>query len=324
MHPGNPIFLQPFAPVPPIHTLPAGFVPGVQVSVLRLDLVDQHVSGNKWYKLRYYLDEAITTGRGILTWGGAWSNHIIATAVACQRLGIPCAGIIRGEQPLTPSATLVAAEKAGMELFFISRTDYAAKKTPVNINVEKYLQVPEGGYGETGVRGAATILADAEATAFDHIYCAVGTGTTLAGLIRSAGPAQQVTGIAVVKDGSLEALVQSMTGIPAGPAITGNTFLSGLTDQVSQQVSASKPGWQLLTGFERGGYARHDRELVRFMNSFFLLTGIPTDFVYTAKLFMAVQTLLLQSAPAPEKRILIVHSGGLQGNKGLPYETLIF
>ncbi|RYY56248.1 MAG: pyridoxal-phosphate dependent enzyme [Chitinophagaceae bacterium] len=298
MHSGNEIFLQPFAPVPAIHTLPATFVPGTNTSVLRLDKIDAVVSGNKWYKLRYYLDEAIATGKGILTWGGAWSNHIIATAAACRRLGIPCAGIIRGEEPEWPSATLKSAARAGMSLYYVSRSDYAAKKTPVALSTGNFIHVPEGGAGETGARGAATILRDAEATDFTHIFCAVGTGTTLAGLVRGAAPGQQVIGIAVLKDYSLE-----------------NTIRSLLQGQ---------DNWQLLHGYERGGYAKHDRELIGFMNEFFDQANIRTDFVYTAKMFMAAQALL-RATPLPEQsRVLLIHSGGLQGNRGLPIGTRLF
>ncbi|RYY61062.1 MAG: pyridoxal-phosphate dependent enzyme [Chitinophagaceae bacterium] len=294
----GPRFLQPFAPDPRLDELPSLYVPDIPVSVLRLDETDQLVSGNKWYKLRYYLDDAMATGRKIVTWGGAWSNHILAAAVACQRAGVACTGIIRGEEPATPSFTLTTAREAGMELLFISREEYGKKIPPRLFPPDEYLEIPEGGYGETGAKGASTILDVGGLESFHHIFCAVGTGTMLAGLVNRASH-QQVTGIPVLKNKQ------------AG-------------EEVTALLQPGNNNWQLVPGYEFGGYARYNQELIDFMNSFYQLTGIPSDFVYTGKLFYAATDLLRKGMVEQGEKVLLVHSGGLQGNRGLPSKTLIF
>ena len=295
----GPIFLQPFAPDPRLDELPLSYVPGFAPSVLRLDEVDTLISGNKWYKLRYYLADALATGRKIVTWGGAWSNHILATAIACQRQGIGCTGIIRGEEPATPSFTLATAREAGMELIYRSRTDYRNKILPRPFPAEQYLMIPEGGYGETGARGASTIHEARGTEAFDTIFCAVGTGTMIAGLVNGARPGQRIIGIPVLKN-------------------------ENAANEIAELVLPGKTNWQLCAGYEFGGYAKYNSRLTAFMNSFYSQTGIPSDFVYTGKLFYAVTDLLNKGFIEKGSKLMIIHSGGLQGNLGLPPETLAF
>ena len=285
-------------PPPRVEPIPFYSSHNHEVFVLRADAIDPVISGNKWFKLRYYLAEAMQQNKTrIVTYGGAFSNHIIATAAACKAAGLACAGIIRGEQPLVLSHTLLQAQALGMQLYFISRQDYAAKSVPAWVNKATDYCIAEGGYGKTGTKGAATMLAGIEG--FTHILCAVGTGTTLAGIM-AAAPGTKVIGISSLKNNtSLATEVAALTGSGA--------------DKVN-----------ILHQFHFGGYAKHKPALLAFMNKLYQQTGIPTDFVYTGKLFYGFDELLRQNYFAGGSKILLIHSGGLQGNLSLPKGTLMY
>ena len=178
---------------------------GVHVSVLRLDKIHPVISGNKWFKLRYYLEDAkLHNKKGIITFGGAYSNHIVATAAACAMNGLSSIGIIRGKPPATLSHTLKAAEEYGMKLSFSDHENYKIKNLPPDIyrytENEQFYLINEGGYGANGVEGASGILNYCSKEAYSHICCAVGSGTMMAGLINAALPEQNVTGISVLKN----------------------------------------------------------------------------------------------------------------------------
>lgn len=272
----------------------------VEVAVLRLDKLHPVISGNKWFKLRFYLGHAVKQQKkGLLTFGGAWSNHIVATAAACRLQGLQAIGIIRGEEPSLYSAALEEAKQAGMQLHFITRADYKEKKIPAGINISEYLLVPEGGYGEEGAKGASTML-EIPDRSFTHYICAAGTGTMTAGLINAAPAGSEVISISMLKN---------------------NHELEGMITPLLQPAHSS---WQLLHEYSFGGYAKHTPGLLQFMNEFYAGTGIPSDFVYTAKLFYAVSDLIKKSFFPAGSRLLVIHSGGLQGNRSLPKGTLIF
>jgi 1-aminocyclopropane-1-carboxylate deaminase len=274
----------------------------IRVSVLRLDKLHPVISGNKWFKLRFYLEEAVSQQKkGLLTFGGAWSNHIVAAAAACRENGLQSIGIIRGEEPAEWSQALLDAKREGMHLHFISRTDYKERHVPAELSSHghEYVLVPEGGYGPTGVLGAATI-ADIPQQTYSHYICMAGTGTMTAGLINAVPRTSHVISISALKN---------------------NRSLEGL---ISSQLSSFHTNWTLLHDHHEGGYARHTPALLRFMNDFYAETGIPTDFVYTAKLFRAVDDLASKSFFPPGSSILVIHSGGLQGNRSLPKGTLNF
>jgi 1-aminocyclopropane-1-carboxylate deaminase len=272
---------------------------GVMVRVLRTDRLDEVVSGNKWFKLRFYLDEAISTRKKrIVTFGGAYSNHVVATASVCNRLGLQCAGIIRGEEPESYSHTLTDARSLGMKLYFLSRTDYRSGLVPPALLGPENYFIPEGGYGQPGALGAATIPFNK--TAFDTVCCAVGTGTMMAGLITASGTSPEICGFSVMK----------------------NNF--GLEGAVRTLLKDKNPEVKIHHEFHFGGYAKKNNELIRFMNELFAETGIPTDFVYTAKLFYGVDTLIRRGHFKPGSSLLVIHSGGLQGNRSLRKGTLIF
>ncbi|NDF97481.1 MAG: pyridoxal-phosphate dependent enzyme [Chitinophagia bacterium] len=281
--------------------LPALVKKNSEATVLRLDLLHPIISGNKWYKLRYYLQEAVAQKKKrVITFGGAWSNHILATAAACRQLGLDSAALIRGEQPAVLSATLQQAASLGMQFHFVSREQYREKRIPETLLTPEDYIISEGGAGAFGVRGAGTILDTIDKSNYTHIICAAGTGTTLAGIINSALPDCQVIGIPVLSDlPTIESTIHSYVNQPAAR-------------------------WQLLSGFAWGGYAKHTAALLSFMNEFYIQTGIPTDIVYTAKLFYACSHMIENDFFEKESRLLIIHSGGLQGNRSLPENTLCF
>lgn len=272
----------------------------ISVSVLRLDQLHPVISGNKWFKLQGYLQEAKAQHKNnIITFGGAWSNHILATAAACRMSGLQATGIIRGEEPAVLSPTLIQAREWGMQLVFIPRSAYRDKYIPGQYLTPDSYVIDEGGYGAPGAKGAAGIPGLCS-TDFTHYCCAVGTGTTMAGLINSAMPRQNITGISVMKN---------------------NT---GLEEMVGTLVINRHTNWQLLHDYHFGGYAKAGPGLFPFMNEFYNSTQIPSDFVYTGKLFYAVSDLIEKDYFAPGSKLLVIHSGGLQGNASLPKGTLIF
>jgi 1-aminocyclopropane-1-carboxylate deaminase len=276
------------------------------VDVLRLDLVHPVISGNKWFKLKEYFKEArILDKKIILTFGGAYSNHIVATAATAQQTGVKSIGIIRGEKPNRLSRTLLDASSYGMDLYFISREHYKRKLIPPQV-LEQYNKsdiylINEGGYGMPGAAGAKEILSQVDSSSYSHIIDSVGTGTTLAGLIEAARKEQKIIGISSMK----------------------NNY--SLQNEIEQLLSPqSKKDFILFHDYSFGGYAKFSKPLIDFMNEWFRLTGIPSDFVYTGKLFFAVNNLLEKNYFPPDSKLLIIHSGGLQGNQSLPNGTLIF
>jgi 1-aminocyclopropane-1-carboxylate deaminase len=276
----------------------------VSTDVLRLDEIHPVISGNKWYKLKEYLDDALSQEKKtILTFGGAFSNHIVATAAACKNIGLQAVGLIRGERPPALSHTLQHAVNDGMRLFFLSREEYRKKSIPAVVfdqfkRDETYI-INEGGYGYRGVLGAKTILENLEDD-YTHILAAVGTGTTLAGLVTATLGNTHVTGIPVLKNNI------------------------SLQEEIEALIPAEKKRFTLIHDFHFGGYAKKNKELINFMNTWYEKTGIPSDFVYTGKLFFAADQLLKRSYFPAGSRLLIIHSGGLQGNESLPKGTLIF
>ena len=277
----------------------------VAVAVLRLDEIHPLVSGNKWFKLKNYLEDAARQQKkAVLTFGGPYSNHILATAAACSLYGFSSIGIIRGEAPERFSPTLLDAQQLGMQLVFVSRQDYKAKKIPAEaygvLKKSDIYIINEGGFGEPGVQGSMGILKSCNTQSYTHIVAAVGTGTMLAGLINAAQPQQQIIGISVLK-----------ANFPAEKSV--RTF-----------VTAASTNFQILHDFHFGGYAKHTPQLLQFMNDWHAQTGIPTDFVYTAKTFYAAGQLIENDFFPPGSSLLLIHSGGLQGNRSLPAGALRF
>lgn len=279
----------------PIETIQPHFydVPSVLWDVLRADLIHPVCSGNKFFKLKYYLQDALQQNHTMIhTWGGPWSNHIVASAYAARQLGLSSLGLIHGNEPGLYSATLQEARSYGMELQF---TGWPSAPLQTSIPPNSY-PIPEGGYGAEGARGAADLISTSLASAYTHIFCAVGTGTMIAGILSAAGNAH-TTGVAISADPGLKTSIEKLQ--------PGTAF-------------------SLNTDFHFGGYARKSPELLAFMNDFYRATGIPTDFVYTGKLMFAVASLIRQNTFPKGSRILTIHSGGLQGNRSLPNGQLLF
>ncbi len=269
----------------------------IELDILRLDKIHPLISGNKWFKLKYHFENFKAGNyKGILTFGGAWSNHIIATACACFQHKISCAGIIRGEKPSQLSGTLQEAMKMGMKIKFISRDLYRKKEAYeteqlLRSEFPEYYIIPEGGKGITGERGAAEIPDLTDSNSYTHIACAIGTATMFNGISKSLTVNQQLIGIPVLK------------GIKK-------------TEELNNA--------RILYEYHFGGYAKYTNEMIEFMNEFYKKTLIPTDFVYTSKLVYAIIDLIEQNYFKPGSKILIIHSGGLQGNQSLPNGKLIF
>lgn len=277
----------------------------IRVAVLRLDRIHPVISGNKWFKFKAYLaDAAQQRKKTIVTFGGAWSNHIVATAAACAAHGFSSIGIIRGEAPKLLSSALLDAQQYGMQLHFVSREDYKKKHIPAAVygglkKLDIYI-INEGGYGEKGRDGSMDILKSCDRESYTHIVAAAGTGTMLSGLIHAAQPDQQLIGISVLKNNfAVEAAVQALLPYP-------------------------KNNFKIRHDFHFGGYAKHTPELLQFMNNWYEETGIPTDFVYTAKTFYAAHQLIRENYFPSGSSVLLIHSGGLQGNRSLPAGTLVF
>lgn len=265
--------------------------------MLRLDKIHPVISGNKWFKLKYHLENFYAGDyRGILTFGGAWSNHIVATACACLQQNIPSIGIIRGEKPAELSITLKQAISYNMKLEFVSREIFKQKKSDEFLKSlkEKYpgfYIIPEGGAGAEGEKGAAEIMNLVNKDDYSHIACAIGTATMFNGITKAATAKQQVLGIIVLK---------GWAEIPTSPAT------------------------HICYDYHFGGYAKTHPDLTAFMNGFYLQTKISSDFVYTGKMIFAVVDLLKKNYFPEGSKILLIHSGGLQGNASLPQGTLIF
>lgn len=176
----------------------------ITVSLLRLDKIHPVISGNKIFKLYYFLKKAISLNKKILTFGGAWSNHLAATATVCKELRLDCLGIVRGDKPAKLSLTLLFCMKQGMQLQFISRSEYAKREVSKYLqshqqSTEEYIIIPEGGYSPEGVAGASIISQYVKDKNFTHVCCAVGTATTLAGLVSAKDVNAEIIGFSALK-----------------------------------------------------------------------------------------------------------------------------
>ena len=270
----------------------------IDVYIKREDLIHPFVSGNKFRKLKYNLAEAkkenLTT---LLTFGGAFSNHIAAVAAAGKLEGFKTIGIIRGEElaeNFDQNPTLKFASENGMQLKFVSREQYRMK-TEVDflLNLKKkfgsFYLIPEGGTNVLAVKGCAEILTD-EDKSFNFIACAVGTGGTISGIIKSSAANQQILGF---------------------PSLKGDFLQNEIRNFVSET------NWQLVNSFEFGGYGKITPELVDFMNDFLAETQILLDPIYTAKMVFGVRSLIRDGFFPDHSKILLIHTGGIQGIEGM-------
>ena len=275
------------------------FPGSIQLWIKREDLLHPEVSGNKFRKLKYNLLEAKRQGKtSILTFGGAHSNHISATAAAGKIFGFPTLGIIRGEELENLeekwSPTLRYASSCGMKFEFVSREEYRRKDS------EEFLQglrakypeaflIPEGGTNEFAIKGCEEILSETDRD-FNFICASVGTGGTLAGLINASETDQRMLGFSSLNSDHLKKDISQLVG---------------------------KENWDVIDGFHFGGYAKVNADLVKFMNDFRKNYKIILDPVYTGKLVFGIFELVKQGFFPENSRILAIHTGGLQGIEGM-------
>ncbi|MEB8345751.1 pyridoxal-phosphate dependent enzyme [Flavobacteriaceae bacterium KMM 6898] len=270
----------------------------VTLFMKREDLIHPYISGNKFRKLTYNLSEAKRMGFDtLLTFGGAYSNHIAASAYAGKEQGLNTIGIIRGEELADnwqENPTLLWAKEQGMEFKFIPRQRYRTKESPEFLQQLKeefgsFYSIPEGGANALAVKGCEEILMENDTT-FDVICASVGTGGTIAGLINSAGSHQKVIGF---------------------PALKGDFLRKDICK------FAQRENWILESGYHFGGYGKVTGELIDFMNDFKSKTSIPLDPVYTGKMLFGILDLVRKDYFEPNTKILAIHSGGLQGIAGM-------
>lgn len=256
------------------------------------------VSGNKYSKLKYNLIEARQLGfNTLLTFGGAFSNHIAAVAAAGKEFEFKTIGVIRGDElfsKIEENTTLKFAREQGMQLKFISRSKYRTKDEDVFKNelLEEFgdfYLIPEGGTNEFAIKGCEEILTEDDKT-FDFICCPVGTGGTISGIINSSSSLQKVIGF---------------------PALKGQF----LNDEIRKY--ATKSNWELCTDYHFGGYGKINLELIEFINGFKNKFGMPLDPVYTGKMMFGIFDLLQKNYFHKNAKILAIHTGGLQGIDGM-------
>jgi len=274
----------------------------VSLYIKREDLLHIHVSGNKFRKLKYNLSKAKKLGFDtVLTFGGAYSNHIAATAAAGKIAGLRTIGIIRGEElvkdlenTLSENNTLRFAVDQGMQLKFISRSLYREKESKSFLAALKaefgsFYSIPEGGTNRLAIQGCEEIITARDVN-FDIICCAVGTGGTIAGISNTSFKHQSVIGF---------------------PALKGN-FLS---EEIKKYTNTSN--WNLEEKYHFNGYGKINRELIEFINTFREEQNIPLDPIYTGKMIYGIFDMIKKGVFTKNTRILAVHTGGLQGIAGM-------
>lgn len=278
---------------------------GVIIFMKREDLIHPLISGNKWWKLKYNLKKAREINHDtLLTFGGAYSNHILATAAAGKEQGFKTIGIIRGEEHRVLNRTLRQAKIFGMQLSYLDRTTYREKDSVSVINRLKsqfgsFYLLPEGGSNDLAVKGCMEIL-DNVKMAYDYICCSCGTGATLAGLILSA-PEKKVMGFSSLKGGQF----------------LENNVRKHLQDFSSKMESTMKKNWEINQDYHFGGYAKTTKELFEFVHGFTERTNIPLDYIYTGKMMFGIYDLIKNGFFKKGEKLVVIHTGGLQGNSSL-------
>ena len=281
---------------------------GISLVIKREDLIHPFVSGNKFRKLKYNLLQAKAENQStLLTFGGAYSNHIAAVAYAGKENGFQTIGVIRGDEltdKIASNPTLKFAQECGMQFEFVSRETYRLKTEAAFLEqLEQkhgsFYLIPEGGTNDLAVKGCEEILTQEDGV-FDYVATAIGTGGTISGIINSALPHQKILGF---------------------PALKGDF----LQDEIRNFVQ--NDNWELITDYHFGGYGKVNSDLVDFINRFLKKTKIPLDPIYTGKMVFGIVDLIEKNYFPKNSKILLIHTGGLQGiqgmnlklkNKGLP------
>ena len=271
---------------------------GITLEIKREDLLHPFVSGNKFRKLKYNVLQAKAENQSVLlTFGGAFSNHIAAVAYAGKEQGFETIGVIRGDElrdKISENPTLSFAQECGMRFEFVTREAYRHKTETafieqLQVKFGSFYLVPEGGTNDLAVKGCEEILTEFDAH-FDFVCSAVGTGGTISGLINSALPHQKVLGF---------------------PALKGDFLQNEIHKFVNNK------NWELITDYHFGGYGKVTTEFIEWMNWFYAQTGIPVDPIYTGKMVFGVMDLIQRNYFPPKSKILMIHTGGLQGIAGM-------
>lgn len=275
---------------------------GVRLYIKREDLNHPYVSGNKWWKLKHNLLEA---KRGehkvLLTFGGAYSNHIYATAAAAKEEGFNCIGIIRGEETMPLNKTLSFARSCGMQIHYVSREIYRRKMdesflSSLREKFGRFYFIPEGGTNAFAIMGVKEFADSLSSIAFDYRCVPVGTGGTLVGLIQGLNGLRNIIGYSVLKDGE---------------------FLKGEVRQLLKLTHHNDPGnWQLITNYHHGGYGKVSGELLTFLTDFEKQHGFSLDPIYTGKMMWGIFEDVRRGNFRKGSTILALHTGGLQGWNG--------
>jgi 1-aminocyclopropane-1-carboxylate deaminase len=270
----------------------------ISVSIRREDRIHPFISGNKFRKLKYNLLQAKSENQeSLLTFGGAFSNHIAAAAYAGNEQGFKTIGIIRGDElrdKIMVNPTLKFAQECGMQFKFVTREAYRYKTEAEFIENLKhefgnFYLVPEGGTNEFAVKGCEEILTE-EDSQYDFICCAVGTGGTISGIINSSLPNQKILGF---------------------PALKGDFLKEDI------RKFARNENWELITEYHFGGYGKVNPELIAFINQFYVENQIPLDPIYTGKMVLGVMDLIRKDYFPKNSKILLIHTGGIQGIAGM-------
>lgn len=274
------------------------FPNSISLTIKREDLLHPVVSGNKFRKLKYNLLQAKAENKKtLLTFGGAFSNHIAAVAFAAQEQGFQSIGIIRGDElsdKIESNPTLQFAQECGMQLEFVSREAYRLKNeaaflADLKSKFGKFFLIPEGGTNMLAIKGCQEILTQQDSE-FDYVCCAVGTAGTISGIINSVLPHQKVLGF---------------------PALKGDF----LQDEI--RIFVQNQNWELITDYHFGGYGKVNENLIHFINRFYIENQIPLDPVYTGKMVFGVMDLIQKDYFPAHSNILLIHTGGLQGIYGM-------
>ena len=274
----------------------------VSLFIKREDLNHPLISGNKWHKLKYNLKEARQQGKNVLlTFGGAFSNHIYSVAAAGRIFNYKTIGIIRGEKHLPLNPTLSFAKEYGMQLFYLDRSSYRKKNSTEIVNhlqniFGDFYLLPEGGTNELAIKGCTEII-NIINFEFDFLCCPCGTGGTLAGLISGLRGKNFVLGFAVLK---------------------GASFLKKNVSNLLQTFEGKDyENWDINLDYHFGGYAKVNKQLFTFLENFVELTKIPIEPIYTGKMLFGIYNLISNGYFKEGSRIIALHTGGLQGLKGL-------
>lgn len=278
----------------------------ISVSMLRLDEIHPVISGNKLFKLYYFLEEAKNdTTKKIITFGGAYSNHLAATAFACSKSNVQSMAFVRGEKPKKLSPTLSFCIENKMKLEFLSREDYTKINeghflAQLKNKYGEFILVPEGGFSIKGTRGAALITQFYNDANYTHVCLAVGTATTFAGIINGSNNSSETIGLGVLKN------------------------MHDINKRLGELQVDSRKKYSFNGDYHFGGYAKKTRKLIDFINNFYVCHKIPLDFVYTGKMMFGVNDLIQKNYFPPHSKILCIHTGGLQGNNSLGKGVLNF